>query len=214
MAEALYAEQVRRQTALQKLAEQAARKEETASPAQTQTGGSPNTGTSGGGTKTADVSADVGGLQLGSLVEEMQGSGTPYTYLTANYKRYGIGSGASTTLQSIYEEYEAWREQRERSSSTARQKENYDEILDRLAVSSAEQGRAPTAYISKLEQTMGGDYYQKLMGDTLYQKLVSNADRYAEAYAALRAAKDKQAWLKANRKKYGDAVCDWLESKL
>lgn len=108
----------------------------------------------------------------------------------------------------------AWREQRERSSYTARQKENYDEILDRLAVSSAEQGRAPTEYISRLEQTMGGDYYQKLMGDTLYQKLVSNVDRYAEAYAALRAAKDRQAWLKANRKKYGDAVCDWLESKL
>ena len=65
--------------------------------AQTTTSRSSGGGSSGGS----------GGDEGGDLFEAMKASGNPYTFLSSNYKKYGV---AYNSITAVYREYEAWLE--------------------------------------------------------------------------------------------------------
>lgn len=60
---------------------------------------------SGGSSRSGSSSSGNGGGSIEDLFNAMKESGTPSTYLSTNYKKYGI---AYNTLNSVYKEYTSW----------------------------------------------------------------------------------------------------------
>ena len=166
---------------------------------------------SGGTANAAGTSGDV----LTGLFREMDGSGAPYTYLVTNAADYGLKNASTATLGEVYDEYKRWAEKQATSGGyTARELKNYEEVLGRLAVSSAEQGSDPVAYIDRLRSVAGEDYYTDLMGETLYNRLREKVPAYAAAYAEMSAASKPSDWLNKNSARLGTELTAWLRGLL
>lgn len=166
---------------------------------------------SGGTANAAKTSGDV----LTGLFREMDSSGAPYTYLVTNAADYGLKNASTATLGEVYDEYKRWSEKQAVSGGyTARELKNYEEVLGRLAVSSAEQGSDPVAYIDRLRSVAGEDYYTDLMGETLYNRLREKVPAYAAAYAEMSAASRPSDWLSRNSAKLGTELSAWLRGLL
>ena len=190
--------------------------------------GSKSSGSSGGGSasssggsaRTASSSSSSAGTAnasgLTGLFEEMEKSGAPYTYLVTNAAGYGLKNASTATLGEVYDEYKLWAEKHAVTSGTytARELQNYEEVLSRLAVSSAEQGSDPVAYIDRLRGIAGDDYYTDLMGETLYNRLREKVPAYSAAYAEMRAAADPSKWLSQNSSRLSSELTAWLRSRL
>lgn len=176
--------------------------------------GSGSSGSSGGGYSAASGNFD-------ELFEGMSGSGAPYTYLVTNAGQYGLKNASTATLGEVYDEYKAWSERRGSAAQsapaggyTARELSNYQEVLSRLAMSSARQGSDPLAYIDRLVGVAGRSYYTDLMGEELYGRLRANVPAWTSAYAAMTAAPDPAKWLEANASRLGGEIAGWLRAQL
>ena len=176
--------------------------------------GSGSSGSSGGGYSAASGKFD-------ELFEGMSGSGAPYTYLVTNAGQYGLKNASTATLGEVYDEYKAWSERRGSAAQsapaggyTARELSNYQEVLSRLAMSSARQGSDPLAYIDRLVGVAGRSYYTDLMGEELYGRLRANVPAWTSAYAAMTAAPDPAKWLEAYASRLGGEIAGWLRGQL
>ena len=179
--------------------------------------GSGSSGSSGG--YSGGYSAASGNFD--ELFEGMSGSGAPYTYLVTNAGQYGLKNASTATLGEVYDEYKAWSERRGSAAQsapeggyTARELSNYQEVLSRLAMSSARQGSDPLAYIDRLVGVAGRSYYTDLMGEELYGRLRANVPAWTSAYAAMTAAPDPAKWLEANASRLGGEIAGWLRGQL
>lgn len=178
-------------------------------------------GSSAASSKSAASSAGTAngtkasGDVLTGLFREMNSSGAPYTYLVTNAADYGLKNASTATLGEVYDEYKRWAEKQATSGGyTARELKNYEEVLGRLAVSSAEQGSDPVAYIDRLRSVAGEDYYTDLMGETLYNRLREKVPVYTAAYAEMSAASKPSDWLNKNSSRLGTELTAWLRGLL
>lgn len=65
----------------------------------------PSTSGSSGGSSGSSSGSGSGSDSSSSLFDDMKASGNPYTYLTTNYKKYGV---AYAGLAGVYSEYQDW----------------------------------------------------------------------------------------------------------
>jgi hypothetical protein len=156
-----------------------------------------------------------------SLFEDMLDSANPFTFLSSNYSKYGIGSGAAATLDRVYKEYEAWLEEQSKPGGaafigdyTAAMYANYSTILDKLAVNSVINQQEPLDYVKRIEKSLGADYYIELMGRSLYDRFLSEVKSYADSYRLMINSENPAKWLESNGSKYSAEQRMWLNGKL
>lgn len=132
------------------------------------------------------------------------------------YANYGSsGSGSETT--------EAVQESKTYEPYTRQQMQNYETIRKGLLKQvQANDSYEPLNYIRRLEQTQGEDYYKKLIGEQLYDRLINEMEQYSyenrktgtsadggsssggstdnmgALYSAMMSAEDPEAWLAEN----------------
>jgi hypothetical protein len=112
-------------------------------------------------------------------------------------------AGGGVEEQKVYEPY------------TPKQEDTYNQILQSLMTKAEADGSyEPLNYIRRVEKSFGEDYYKNMIGNTLYERLLQEADKYSYGkrekpedakeenmgaiYAAAMASDDWEAWLVEN----------------
>lgn len=95
---------------------------------------------------------------------------------------------------------------------TQKQYDNYQQIWQSLiSKAEADSSYEPLNYIRRIEKSFGEDYYKNLIGNTLYERLLQEADKYSYGnrekpevqnmgaiYSAMMGSDDPEAWLAEN----------------